>query len=193
MKKSIAFILLLLQVILLQNCKGKSKAAAGFTETSDSLTFFPVNTYLQGQLSMVDSLSPTIYKISITGSTRDSTSITKQQFRQLAQPFFEYDISSKQLHRFYKESVFADQTTQSVTFNYTAMIDTLPLRSIDVLMDSTGTQLKNIFISKEKSNSDSSVTEKIGWKNNESFFINRSIQKGNNTATMQRTIVVWRF
>lgn len=193
MKKSLAFSLLLLSIILLQHCKGTVNTGPSFTETSDTLTFFPVNIYLRGQIHRVDSLSSTIYKVLINGSKKDSVIITKQEFAILAQPFLEYDISSKQLHRFYKENVFADQTTQSVTFNYTAMVDTLPLRSIDVLMDSTGQQIKNIFISKEKLVGDSTVTEKIGWKNDERFFINRSIQKGNNAATMQRIMVVWRF
>ena len=193
MKKGFAFIFLLLAVILVQTCKGKAKSGKTLTETSDSTEFFPVNLYIQGQIVRVDSLATNIYKIAISGGNRDSSLITKQEFKQLAQTFLEYDISRKQLHRFYKESVFADQTTESLTFNYTAMADTLPLRSIDVLMDSTGTKTKNIFIGKEKSAGDSTVIEKDGWKNDESFFINRAIQKGNNAATMQRTVVVWRF
>jgi len=179
--------------MLLQNCKGKTKNGNSFIETSDSLNFFPVNVYIQGQISRVDTLATVIYKISINGTNRDSVLITKQEFKQLAQPFLEYDISNKQLHKFYKETVFADQTTQSLTFNYTAMVDTLPLRSIDVLLDKTGQQVKNVFISKEKAAGDSVITEKNGWKNDESFFINQAIQKGNNAATMQRTVVVWRF
>jgi hypothetical protein len=193
MKKGVAFILILSAIILLQNCKGKSKTGSSFTETSDTVTFFPVNLYIQGQMVKVDSFATSIYKITIAGNNRDSAAITKQEFRQLAQPFLEYDISSKQLHKFYKENDFIDATTKSIIFNFTAMDSTLPLRSIDVLMDSTGTQLKNIFISKEKSAGDSTIVEKDGWKNGESFFINRSIQKGDNAATMQRTVVVWRF
>lgn len=193
MKKGLAFIFLLLPVFLLQNCKQKTNNNNSFTATSDSLIFFPVNVYIQGQISKVDSFATAIYKINITGSSRDSSVISKQEFSQLAQSFLAYDISSKPLHRFYKETVFDDQTTQSLTFNYTAMVDTLPLRSIDVLLDKTGQQLKNIFMSAETSTTDSTITEKKGWKNDESFFINRSIQKGDNPATMQRTVVVWRF
>jgi len=193
MKKGIAFILLLFGIISLQNCKSKNKSSKTITETSDSLTFYPVNLSIQSQLRRVDSFATSIYKITINGSNRDSATITRQELRQLAQPFLEYDISGRQLHKFYKENVFADETTQSLTLNYTAMVDTLPLRSIDVLLDKAGQQMKNIFISKERSAGDSTVIEKDGWKNDESFFINRSVQKGDKAATMQRTVVVWRF
>lgn len=193
MKKVTAFALLLVPVLLLQNCKSKPVNSYNFTETSDTLTFFPINIYLQGQLNKIDSQATVVYKILINGASRDSSIISKQELWQLAYPFLAYDITSKPLHKYFKENVFADQTTKSIIFNYTAMVDTLPLRSVNILMDSTGERMKNIFMSVEKTSGDSTITEKAGWKNDESFFINRSIQKGDNAPTMQRTVVVWRF
>jgi len=191
MKKGIGLLILVAGILLLQNCKGSG--GKNFTETSDTVKFFPVNLYIQGQINRVDSFAGLIYKITIVNNTKDSTVITRQQFNTLAQDFLEYDISDKSLHKYYKESDFADATTQSLTFNYTALDNTLPLQSIDVLLNSAGNQLKNIFYSKQKNEGDSIVTEKAGWKNDNSFFINRSVTFSDNKTTTQQNIIVWRF
>jgi hypothetical protein len=138
MKKVAGFVGLFFCIVLLQHCK--SNNAKGFIETSDTLKFFPVNLYIKGQMARVDSFATAIYKITINNNTgiKDSGALTKQQFKQWAQSFIEFDISDKSIHKYYKENVFADATTQSLTFNYTAMDNTLPLQSVDVLLDQTG-------------------------------------------------------
>ncbi|HWB26918.1 MAG TPA: hypothetical protein VG738_15650 [Chitinophagaceae bacterium] len=192
MKKSILLITLSIPLLLLQDCKSKGK---NFTETSDTLKFFPVNLYIKGQIAKVDSLASTIYKITINNNSgvKDTITINKQQFNNLAQDFLAYDISDKHIHKYYKENVFADETTQSLTFNYTAMDSSLPLQSVDVLLDQTGQQLKNVFFSKTITQGDSTVTEKCGWTNDKSFFINRVTEYADNTTTTQQNIIVWMF
>jgi hypothetical protein len=192
MKKAVGFLLLFYCFVAFQQCKGHGDK--NVTYTSDTIKFFPVNLYVQGQIARVDSFATTIYKININpGHTQDTAIITKQQFKQLAQPFLEYDISDKSLHKYYKENDFADETTQSLTFNYTSLDSTLPLQSIDILLSHDASQLKNVFYSIQKTGGDSTVIQKTGWKNDKSFFINRSVQLGNNAPVMQQTIVFWQF
>ena len=192
MKKSFCILLLSSCVIFLQHCKGHGGEES--TYTSDTVKFFPVNLYIKGQIARVDSAATAIYEIHVdTAHKRDSTLITKQQFKQLAQSFLEYDISDKSLHKYYKENDFGDETTQSLTFNYTSLDNTLPLQSIDVLLSHDASQLKSIFYSIQKNAGDSTVTEKTGWNNDKSFFINRSVQHGDRTPVIEQQIIVWQF
>lgn len=193
MKKIAGFLFILPALLLLQNCKSKNGKA--FTETSDTVKFFPVNLYFKGQIAKVDSFAATIYKITkhADGSVIDSTPLTKQQFNQLAQQFIQYDIEDKSIHKYYRENTFADASTKSITFNYTAMDKTQPLQTIDVLLDQTGQQMKNVFLSMVLNNGDSIINEKCGWKNDTQFYINRSVEIAGKPAIADQSIVVWRF
>jgi len=193
MKKCIGTLFILSCLVLLQNCKGHG--GKNFIETSDTVKFFPINLYFKGQIARVDSLATTIYKLTIrgNGAKPDSTTLTKQQFNQLAHAFTEYDIEDKSIHKYYKESTFGDASTQSITFNYTAMDKTLPLQSIDILLDQTGQQMKNVFLSLMLKTGDSTVTEKCGWKNDTQFYINRYIEYPGKPPVTEQNIIVWQF
>jgi len=192
MKKAVSFLLLFCCFISFQQCKGHGDK--NITYTSDTVKFFPVNLYIKGQIARVDSFATGVYKINInTEHKHDSTLITKQEFKQLAQSFLTYDINDKALHKYYKENDFADETTQSLTFNYTSLDSTLPLQSVDVLLSHDASQLKSVFYSIQENEGDSTVIEKRGWNNDRSFFINRSVQHGNSVPVIQQDIIVWRF
>lgn len=191
MKKLLSILLLSCTIIFLTRCKGHGNS---ITYTSDTVKFFPVNLYIKGQIARVDSFATNIYKVTMGDNhVQDTVAITKEQFKQLAQPFLQYDINDKGLHKYYKENDFADETTESLTFNYTSLDSTLPLQSIDVLLSKDASQLKNVFYSIQKTTGDSTITEKAGWKNDKSFFINRSVQQGSKPPVMQQYIVVWQF
>lgn len=178
--------------LLLQHC---SNPAYQPELTSDTVKFFPVNLYIQGQIARVDSLADSIWQINIDNNTgkKDTLLLTKQQFNKLAQYFLTYDISDKKLHPYYKENTFADATTQSFAFNYTALDNTLPLQTVDVLLDQTGRQLKNVFYNIAVTAKDSTIAEKAGWSNDKSFFINRETTYNNNKTVARQTIIVWKF
>jgi hypothetical protein len=173
-----------------QGCKNgaRDKARAA---TSDTVRFFPVNAYIGQQIRHADSNAAFIYKITIENGKKDSSVLNKQQFNRLARYFLEYDISDKKIHQYYRESVFMDETTRSYTFDYTTTNSSLPLQSLDVLLDTGDQHVKRVFINKVINNGRNTVTEKAGWKNDESFFINRMTEMGDSTTT-QQNIIVWR-
>src|SRR5437016_487987 len=153
MKKGVLiFLLFTCIIIIIAGCKNHT-VARGMTETSDTVHFFPVNEYFKEQIKDVDASAASIYKITIdhNSNKRDSSVLSKQQFDEWAQSFLEYDISDRRIHKYYKENIFMDETTRSYTFNYTTMDSSLPLQSIDVLLDIDDQHVKRIFINKVKS------------------------------------------
>jgi hypothetical protein len=190
-KTGIAFLALLTGMpVLLQSCKNKTHGKI-IEVSSDTMRFYPVNPYIKEQVAKVDSAAVFIYKITVEDGKKDSSILNKQQFNQWAGAFLEYDISDKSIHKYYRENIFMDETTRSITFNYTSADSSQPLQSVDILLDTADQHVKRVFINKVKSYTDSMVTEKGGWKNNESFFINRITERPGKT-TIQQNIIVWR-
>lgn len=178
-------------ILIIQSCKN-NRAANAVTETSDTVHFYPVMDYFKTQVKEVDSFAVFIYKITINNNgSKDSTVLNQEQFNQWAQAFLAYDISDKKFHKYYKENIFLDETTHSYTFNYTAMKNTLPLQTVDILLDEDDQHVKRVFINKVISAGDSTVTEKAGWKTGSSFFINRIVDYPGNRTTTQQNIIVW--
>jgi len=189
--KNLAHVFLaILPVIMLATTGCKSKTHKITAVTSDTVRFYPVNEYITGQINRADSVAGLIYKISIKNGVKDSSVLSKQQFNQLARAFLEYNISDKSVHNYYKESTFMDDATHSYTINYTAADSSLPLQNLDILLDVESAQVKRVFLSKFKSTGAATIAEKDGWKNNESFFINR-VTENNGSTTTEQNIIVW--
>jgi hypothetical protein len=175
-------------LLVLANCKTKPHHEVLLT--SDTTRFYPVNEYLMQQIEHVDSGAFFIYKITIENGKRDSIVIDKQQFKLLSKGFLEYNINDKSLHKYYKENFFLDESTHSYTFNYRALDTSLPLRTVDVLLDTETQQVKWVFLNKVKTEGANTVNEKASWKNNDRFLINTIKESGDSSLT-QQNIVVW--
>lgn len=177
----------------MQSCKNSDEAGhTGMPLTSDTARFYPVNDYLRQQIKKVDSAAQLIYRLTVENGKTDSVVISKPQFDSLASNFLQYDISDKNNHKYYHENVFMDETTGSYTFNYTSLNSNLPLQSVDILLDTADNHVKRIFITRGDNTGPLPVTEKMGWKNDNSFYINRITENGSNTSLQQNT-VVWLY
>jgi hypothetical protein len=180
-------------VFIMQSCKNSSQAGhTGIPLTSDTARFYPVNDYLRLQIKKVDSAAQLIYRLTVENGKTDSVVLSTQQFDSLANTFLQYDISDKNNHKYYHENVFMDETTGSYTFNYTSLNNGLPLQSVDILLDTIDNHVKRVFITRAANTGTLPVTEKMGWKNDNSFYINRITENGSNTNLQQNT-VVWHY
>lgn len=160
------------------------------TVTHDTTQFYPLQNYLLTQLKKVDDSAAKMYKSSMQNHS-DSALITKAVFDSLAKEFVAYDIADTLIKQFYSQNIFQDRTTNSITFTYTASADSLPLQSAEILLDSVS-NVKRVFITIIKQFNDSTVTEKLGWKNDESLFINRITQQKDKKETITQTNVFWK-
>lgn len=188
----VSFILITLISTGLLSCnQNKNNAKEQELPSNDSTVFYPIHEYFVNQIKSVDSASPTIKIFTTINGQKDSATINTQQFNKLAQTFLENDIADKSVKKYYRQSIFQDQTTQSITFNYTTVNSSLPIQSLDILLDTITQEVKRVFISKVKTANDSTIVEKLNWKTNSSFLINRSVQLSSNKETTQQISVVW--
>jgi hypothetical protein len=157
---------------------------------NSKVEFYPLNQYLDSQINDVVTTPYYIYAIKTVDNKRDSFTISAAQFNLIANEFVKDDPAKQDVKKFYKENVFHDASTQSITFNYSTAHPTLSLRSTDILLDDNSQRVKRIFMLKHYARKDSIVEMKLGWIPNESLYINKSIdhQKKRYTEQLQ---VVW--
>lgn len=155
------------------NDKAKSSDEADF--------FFPVNEFFKQQIQSVGAADSIHYLRMENGAVADSTLISKEQFNKLAYLFIEHDIADSALKIYYNQSTFMDETTGSITFSYICTDKSLPIQSMDVLVDTVRQDVKRVFILSQLISGTDTTIEKLGWKNGESFFINsiKNPQAGN--------------
>ena len=189
MKKVIIHLVVIGIVVL--GCKGKSNQSAKDNKI-DTSHFFQIDVIFQKDLKEIDATPYFIYKIKKIDGRKDSSAINTAILKQMAQQFFRPDISSNDLKPKYKESIFEDKTTGSITINYSTLDKELEVQTVDIIMKKDGETVKNIFIRKFfRYGTDSSAIEQLSWKPGERFQVVRSVQKKDKTETNYQTLVVW--
>lgn len=162
------------------------------TTRNDTTHFFQVTQYLQSQIAEVNKTPYFIYEVVFRNGKKDSSAINTAVFNKISQQFLKPDINDTAFKKNYKESIFHDQTTKSFTISYTSSDKQLSLQNVDILLQEDGETVKRIFMRKFFSYPDSTAIEELSWKPNESFQINRLVQKeDNNKETTYETRVVW--
>ncbi|HEY6976108.1 MAG TPA: hypothetical protein VH396_07450 [Chitinophagaceae bacterium] len=159
--------------------------------STDSTVFYPVQEYFLSQIKSVDSSMRPIRMVTTIDGRKDSAVISIEQFNKTAQPFLENNIADPLVKKYYRQSLFQDMTTGSYTFDYTSVNSSLPVQNLNVLLDTATQTVKRIFVSKIKIKEDSTITEKLSWKNNNSFLINRTIQLPKKREITEQIFVVW--
>src|SRR5689334_8978333 len=130
------------------SCKTKSSNDGSKANTNDTVKFFQVNQFLQGQIKEVNATPFFIYKIDIINGNKDSTPINTSSFNEIAKQFLSPNINDEKLKHYYVESIFEDQTTKGFTINYSTTNKELELQSVDILLGEDGQTVKRIFLRK---------------------------------------------
>lgn len=162
--------------------------------TKEETTFFPVATFLQGQIHSVDSLKLPVSKYITFNNRTDSASISITAFNNLATEFVSPDISDSSLTKYYTETVFADQSIASVTMTYSTANKALPLQRLDVIIHADpvqNDQVKSIYMEKSYNVNDASLLKKLYWKADRNFQIITIRQTGDRPSETNVIKVVW--
>ncbi len=170
-------------------CKNKSTAADPRITKADTTRFYPIASFIRGQLNLFESTKAIYVCVTIAGEKKDSVVINKQEAYKLAKAFIDADISDS-LHKInYKESVFHDAGTGSYNINYTAFNLTDTVQNIDILMDEQTSLIKRLFIRKQYLQEDARIIEQLNWKANEGFSQIISNRAASGSATNKTTTV----
>ena len=184
-----------LLAILFLSCKNNKVTAPATSpqdNSSDTATFFDVKEFFQKEIKDVTTTPYFIYTIITQDENkRDSIHLTTTSFVQLAQEFLSKDITDKSIKHFYKEDVFRDLTTKSVTFSYSTRNKDLEVQNVEILLDEETNKVNFIFIRCNKTEGDSTIITQYNWKRGKSFLINRAVLKTDDSKHSIQQFVSW--
>lgn len=181
-------------VLVFAACKNKEKnTKTNELVNNDTIPFYPYMVEIGKELdSMLHN------KIMLSYSTTDSAGKTTKstidfnQFKLFTTSFLQKDITVKPVKQFYKESIFNDLTTVSTIMNYTTNKDSLPIKSVDVLLNAkNNSEIKRVDMKIIYDKSDSVITENYSWIFKKGFNILRYAQAADGKGLATKMNFSW--
>ena len=154
----------LIVFILILACNNRKK------EIKDTSGYFPVRSFLQSQVSELDSSLYRFIKIETKNGVSDTTDITRDEATRFASEFLEIpDITNPQLGSDYSEMSSFDSIMDRVIMSYTAYDkkDIEVVKQDVTVLPSFGNgedEVKTIYLEKIKSDEDSMTEKKMLWE-----------------------------
>ena len=189
-------IILFVNILFLTACHTVKKESAPADNAKEVQSFFPVTDFLLGQLHETDSLPITPVKITIVGDKQDSLWLKKEDIRRFASPFLHPVIDSATMSNYFAEKSFLDQTINAVTFSYdakTKLPDSIKLNHWDVYVDPQKNTVDRIYLVKEETADNKSITTQLTWKANKWCSIRTIVQQQNKKPVVKEEIMKWDF
>jgi hypothetical protein len=126
--------------------------------------FFPVNAQIIAELKALDSLPLAIFRYRTQGDRSDTIIVSKEVLRDAARYILDADITNGKDRSAYAESVYLDQSINSVTMSYTSKDDDKPVRKVDVYLDPGNDRMRQVYVESTGARmGDSSVLRKMLW------------------------------
>lgn len=168
MKVKLAISTVLLFALISCTQKKQSNTIVDQNITKEKIdSFFPVTSFLKGELVSIDSLPITpLYKINIKGKA-DSLWLKKEDIRKMLQPFVSEEINETNLATLFKESKFSDLSLNAITFTYDPiekLPDSLHLRHWDVYVNPETGVVSKIYLIKTYTENKKNITQQLTWQ-----------------------------
>lgn len=181
-----------LLLLLITGCNSKKPAPGkNVAQASDTAKFYPLHQFFTDQVQYVDLRNFPIYQIREKDGKRDSLPLSKEQFISLSQVFLAHSLTDPKVKILYKESVFQDLSTGSVTLNYMPADANAEVQNIDILLEESTNLVKRVFIRCLHTKGDTTIAEQCNWKANKSFQISRNITTGNGYSATELNYINW--
>ncbi len=193
------FCFITISILIFYGCSNNGEQSHPSQETKSAKTdsFFPVTSFIKGQMITLDSLPITPLQLtSIKGNT-DSAWISKDKLKDLYSPFITPVIDETNLTEYFKENSFSDQTLNAVTFTYDPigkLPDSISLRHWDVYIHpETGNVIK-VYIVKQVKIGGQIVTQQLTWQTNKMAKISTILNKPDGSMSLEKEVVlIWDF
>ena len=156
-----------LVAFFLYACNNKSQQAEQAATIIDStVAFFPVTSFLKGQLIALDSLPVTVLRIVTIKGKSDSFWIKKEIVQPLLEDFFTQEINGTNLTAFFKESKFNDEGVDAITYTYepkATLPDSILLKHWDVYVKLQTGKVKRVYMVKQVKQGAEIFTLQLTW------------------------------
>jgi PBP1b-binding outer membrane lipoprotein LpoB len=189
------FCLLILVSFLLVNCKNQPHEEVQPEKKEEKNNFFPLQDFIRGEITNVDSLPIGILKYSVHDNKTDSSYIKPAEFNRLAQEFLPPELDSNVFKREFSESSFYDETTKSLTFTYSTKNKSLQLQRADILatLGDRFAKVKSVYMENVDKMHDTNILKKMFWQAGKSFQVISSINRAGKASGSSQMKVVWDY
>ncbi|MES2430639.1 MAG: hypothetical protein V4556_06845 [Bacteroidota bacterium] len=169
MKITVVYLALLIPIFVA--CKqNKTNTSAAIETQSDKEkidSFFPVTSFLKGQLAILDSLPVTPLRTIVVNDKTDSAWVKREELHSLLQPFFFTEIKETNLTDLFRETSFKDQSLNAITFTYDPkkrLPDSLLLTHWDVYINPEPGTINKIYMVKKGVENNKNYIQQLTWE-----------------------------
>jgi hypothetical protein len=191
-----SFLLLLFTGLLMFACNSASKnnTVTVAEEPAADNGFFPVTSYLRGQIAQLKTNGPNPVRILKQGDKVDSLWLKMEQLDSIFAVFLHPVIDTVNMQPFFKETKFEDKTINTFTFTYepkAQLPDSVTWRRWDIYVDPETGSVKRIFLEKEMPDNKSL---QLSWKEKSDASITLLKQdKNGNWVLEKEEKFIWNF
>lgn len=184
------FLYYLLFSVVFFSCKEKNKRSAPDAE------FFPVLSYIKGQVAQIDTSLASIIQIEKTNNGQpDTTYIKREDFKMVAKEFLQLpDISSAEIKEDYEVTNMYDDLLDAFIFTYTTNDEEHEIKKQDVILEPQTdgkSKIKSIVIDKWVTRDDSTIHQNMLWDADKRFLIITKIDKAGQPEKIKTQEVKW--
>jgi hypothetical protein len=169
--KLISLVISICFCFVLFSCNNSGKpekvSAVLKNDSLDKQRFFPVTSYLKGEIANIKKAGINPLKYTTTNAQTDSVWVKLENLDSEVQEFLHPDIDSANLIRLYTEESFLDQSINTITFTYNPVAllpDSMKLIHWDVYVDPETNTIKRVYLVKQI---DKNKTMQLTWVSNE--------------------------
>ena len=183
-------LLLFLSVIILTTaCKNRKK-------NENAPDFFPVSSFLKGQVKNVDTSLYRIVKIETVNGRTDTSYLKREDFGKVAQDFTLLpDIGSDKYYDDYEETQMYDDAWQSFILTYITKEDENEIQRADVVLgraNEEGTNdVKNIIVRTIQNKGNTSIEKNMVWYVDQKFIIITKTNSKDQPEKINKLEVIW--
>jgi hypothetical protein len=178
---------LILSAVLLCACGNNNpEATTAVSKAEEKPSFFPVTSYLKGQLYDIKAKGVTPIKYTTINNHTDSVMVKLDSLNALCKEFLHPEIDSVNLINFFTEAKFLDQTVDAFTFTYDAkknIPDSIQLIHWDVYVEPETSKVRRVYITKK---GDSNKILQLTWQSNKWFKIVTIVSNKDGTSTVEK-------
>jgi hypothetical protein len=161
-------------------------------ETHEKISFFPVTSFIKGDIAAIKQAGLNPWIINIANGKKDSSWLKVEEFSSAFAPFLNPVIDSTNLIDHYKETSFLDQTIGTYTFLYEPskqLPDNFSLKRWDVYIDQQSNKVQRIYMQKQWGDTLQHLTWLAGkWAKTITM-----LTKNNKEIQLQETTIHWNF
>ena len=190
--KQIVFGSLLLFVFFACN-NSAEKQANTVASTTEKKMFFPVSSFIRGQLFDIGKSAVNPLKEVTSGNKKDSFWLKPEELTTAAAEFLDPVIDTANLLDLFKESKFKDETLNSITYTFepkTELPQGFQLKRWNVYVNPETGKVTSIYMVKTRMD----TTLHLLWKCDNNFTIKTVVEKpGKEPAEEKQVKITWKF